>query len=179
MADVHEQMKDGGGESGEEDGQRRNLLFRRSAFAQEEGKSDKETKQQGREHGVTIGAVKVEEGGGPEIRTRQIDVGDGSCNEHGNRGGARKARKGGAPEGVGGQGMGEGIHGKSYLTESDAASVAVTGWVMRVVRLAGSLIERTDGYQESSSLWQLPSLSGATQRSPGSHLILCSLYSIA
>src|SRR2546430_10206702 len=111
-------MKDGGGESGEEDGQRRNLLFRRSAFAQEEGKSDKETKQQGREHGVTIGAVKVEEGGGPEIRTRQIDVGDGSCNEHGNRGGGEKATEGAAPRGGGGPGMGEGVPGKRYLTAS-------------------------------------------------------------
>src|SRR2546430_15943764 len=105
-------MKDGGGESGEEDGQRRNLLFRRSAFAQEEGKSDKETKQQGREHGGTIGAVKVEEGGGPEIRTRQIDVGDGSCNEHGNRGGAGGARENGGPVGGRGPGTGGGRQGE-------------------------------------------------------------------
>src|SRR5213596_706925 len=64
-------------------------------------------------------------------------------------------------------------------TESDVPSVAVTGCMMRVVRLSRSIIERTDGYQESSSLCHLPSLSGAMQRSPGSHLILCSLYSIA
>ena len=129
-------MKDSGGESGEKDGQRRNLLFRRSAFAQEEGKSDKENKQQGSEQGMKIGAVKREKGGRAEIRAQQIDVGDRSCDEHGNCGVARKAGKSGAFEGIGGQGVSERIHERVISQRAMRRQLAVMFCMKHVVKLA-------------------------------------------
>src|SRR5882762_10291725 len=119
-------MEDSGRERGEEDGQG-NWLFRLSASAQEEGKSGDDTKQKGREQGVTIGAVKGEEGRRAEIRAQQIDISDDPCHEHGNRGGAREAWESGALEGVGGQGMSERIHDRVISQGAMSRQLTVIG----------------------------------------------------
>ena len=127
MADVHEQMEDGGCKGGEEDSHRRHYWFRLSTPSQEEQEEEdrgEKTKEKSGEQGMTIGAVKGKEGGRAEISTQQVNVSDGSGDEHGSRSGAREPGKRGALESVGGQGMGEGIHGKSYLIKTDVSSAS-------------------------------------------------------
>ena len=124
MADVHEQMEDGGRKGGEEDRHRRHYLFRLSTPSQEEGDRGEKTKEKSGGQGMTIGAVKGKEGGRAEISTQQVNVSDGSGDEHGSHSGAREPGKSSALESVGGQGVSEGIHRNSYLIETDVSSAS-------------------------------------------------------
>src|SRR5437660_3887735 len=117
-------MEDGGRKGGEEDRHRRHYLFRLSTPSQEEGDRGEKTKEKSGGQGMTIGAIKGEKGGRAEISTQQVNVSDGSGDEHGSRSGASELGKSGALESVGGQGMGEGIHGKSYLIKTDVSSAS-------------------------------------------------------
>src|SRR6267154_6197285 len=115
-------MENGGSESGEENGKRRSWVVRRSAFAQEKGERDEQTEEQGREKGMAIRAMEGEEGRRSREFAEDIDVCDGAGDKHGDGRGERGARERGALQGVGGQGVGEGIHGGCYLTSGEASS---------------------------------------------------------
>src|SRR5258708_1717096 len=96
LAEIHEQMEKGGGESGEEHGKWRSLLFRWSTFAKEKKEGDEKTEQQSREQGMTIRAIEREERGGASKFAQRVHIGDGSRNEHGNGVGASDAGESGA-----------------------------------------------------------------------------------
>src|SRR5260370_39108081 len=96
LAEIHEQMENAGGESGDEDGKRRSLFLGWSGSAQEKGESDEQTEQQSRKQGMTIRAIEREERGGASKLAQRGRISDGSGNEHGNGGGASDAGESGA-----------------------------------------------------------------------------------
>src|SRR5260370_23447576 len=112
-------MENGGGECSGENGKWRSLFLRRCAFAREKGESDEQTEQQRREQRMKIGVMEGEEGGRTGKFAQRVDVGDAACDEHGDRAGSRDARKRGPFEGVGGERVGEGVHGEGYLMNGD------------------------------------------------------------
>jgi hypothetical protein len=73
---------------------------------------------------VAVRAIELEVGGGAGIAAEVIEVGGRAGNEEGERDIAGSARESGALEGIRGEGVGERIHGKSYLTERDVASAS-------------------------------------------------------
>src|SRR5712664_3937898 len=73
---------------------------------------------------MTIGAVEGEERGGANISAKEIDVCNRAGEEHDDGRGALGAGERGALYGVGGQGVSEGIHGKSYLISGNAPSAS-------------------------------------------------------
>ena len=111
LAEIHKQMENGDGESGDENGKRRNLFLRWPASAQEKRESDKQAEQQSCRQRMTIGAIEGEKSGGASKFAEQVDIGDCSRDEHGNGDGGSEAGKSSTLQGVGGQGMGEKIHG--------------------------------------------------------------------
>src|SRR5229473_2449296 len=131
LAEIHEQMENGGGECTGENGKWRNLFLRRTPFAQEKGESDEQAEEQSREQRMKIGAMEGKERGGASKFAQRVDIGDGACDEHGDRGGGRDARKRGPFEGVGGERVGEGIHGEGYLMNGDLEGMRMAGKMER------------------------------------------------
>ena len=87
------------------------------ALGEVEEEGDDETEENSRKQGMRIGAIEREEGGRASKFAQQVDVRDSAGDEHGNRRGARDAGESGALEGVGGERVGEWVHGRSYLTD--------------------------------------------------------------
>ena len=59
---------------------------------------------------MTLGAIACEESRGAKVRAQMIEIGDGSRDYDGNGDGARDAGKRGPLQGVGREGMSDGIH---------------------------------------------------------------------
>src|SRR5260370_25422010 len=86
LAEIHEQMENGGGECSGENGKWRNLFLRRCAVARQKGESDEQAEQQRREQRMKIGGIGGEEGGGVGKCAEHVDICDGTWCVHGARG---------------------------------------------------------------------------------------------
>ena len=75
-------MKKRGGESGDEDGGARGLVFGGPRF-EKKRKRDEEAEQQSGEEGVKVSAIEAEIGGRAEGAAEGVEVGDGSGDEDG------------------------------------------------------------------------------------------------
>src|SRR5690348_5339504 len=111
-------MKKGCGEGGGEDRGTADLRFGGFGLEGEEGKSEEQAKHERGKERVKIGAVESEIGGGAEVGADEVGIGDHACEDDSECGGAGEAREGGTLEGVGGQGVGEGIHGEKLSHKS-------------------------------------------------------------
>ena len=110
MARIEDEVNEGSGESGEEDGCARDWDIAGFGLEEEEGKSGEKGEHHGGNERVEVGASESEIGGGAEVGAKEVGVGDCPREDDRDRGGAGKAREGGALESKRGQGVGEGIH---------------------------------------------------------------------
>src|SRR5712664_941943 len=103
-------MENASGESGDENGEQRNLFLRRAASAQEKGENYEQSEHQSRKQRMTKGAIEGEKRGGASKFAERVEVGDGSRDQYDDGDGASDVGERGAIQGVGGQGVVEGIH---------------------------------------------------------------------
>ncbi len=87
------------------------MFLRRAASAQEKGENYEQSEHQSRKQRMTIGAIEGEKRRGAGKFAERVEVGDGSRDQYGDGDGASEVGESGALQGVGGQGVGEGIHG--------------------------------------------------------------------
>src|SRR5207245_5327648 len=118
LQDIQEEMKKSCGQRGDEDCGAGGLIFSAFWFEEEKRKSDEETEQQCRKKRVTRGAIESEIGGRAKVGAQQDKDSKGAGDDDGERDGTGDERDGGALEGIRGQGMGDGIHGRSYLIKA-------------------------------------------------------------
>ncbi len=111
LQNIQEEMKKSCSQRGDEDCDLGSLIFSTFWLEEEKRKSDEETEQQCGKKRVTGGAIEGEISGWAEVGAQQIEVSEGSSDDDGERDGMSDAREGGALEDVGGQRVGDGIHG--------------------------------------------------------------------
>jgi hypothetical protein len=111
LAKVEGEMKEGGGEGGDEDRGAWDWIFGGFGFEEEEGKSGEKREDESGGERVKIGAIKSEVGGRAEVGAEEVGVGDDTTDDDRDCGGTREAREGGALKSVRGQCVREGIHG--------------------------------------------------------------------
>ena len=124
LQNIHEEMKKSRGQRGDEDCDAGSLIFSIFWLEGKKRKSDEETEKQCGKKGVKVGAIESEVGGGAEVGAQQIEVSEGSGDDDGKRNGTGDAWEGGALQDVGGQGVGDGVHGRSYLMKSERDATA-------------------------------------------------------
>jgi hypothetical protein len=122
LAKIHEEMEQSGGKSSDENFGAGDLEFGTFWLEEEEGKSDEEGEEQSGCDGMEVGAIESEIGGGAQVAAEGVEVGDGAGGDDGKSDRASDAREGGALQSVGGEGVSEGVHDRSYLTEGDIPS---------------------------------------------------------
>src|SRR6266851_5575890 len=88
-----------------------NVFRARFTFAQEKRQSDRQAQQNSRDDGVEVGAIESEKGGRAPMEALAVEIREDSRGKDGNGGRPRRPRKCGALQCVGGQGVGERVHG--------------------------------------------------------------------
>ena len=110
LQNIQEEMKKSCGQRGDEDCGAGKLIFSIFWLGEEKRESDEEAEEESCHERVKESAIEGEIGGGAEVGAQQVKVSNGSGDDDGERDGASDAREGGALEGIGCEGVSEGIH---------------------------------------------------------------------